>query len=113
MNTKIKTVENLQEWITSHSNFIIIENDTDRFIVQCPCDATVTIELTETDDFLKIILNTIACFEDFSADEKFDEWWNPAFGKHNGFTPSEFLRMLMADEKALRELAEELRELVK
>ena len=112
MNTKIKTIEDLQEWITSHSDFIIIENDTDRFIVQCPCDASVTIELAEKDDFLKIILNTIACFEDFSADEKFDEWWSPALGKQNGFTPSGFLRMLMSDEEALRELAQELREII-
>ena len=112
MNTKIKTIEDLQEWITSHSNFMIVENDTDRFIVQCPCDASVTIELAERNDFLKIILHTIACFEDFSADEKFDEWWSPAFVKDNGFTPSKFMRALMSDEQALRDFAQELREIV-
>ena len=109
---KITNIEKLKEWITNHSNFMIIENDADRFIVQCPCDASVTVEFSENDDIFKIISNTIACFEDFSADERFNEWWCPALGNDNGFTPSEFLRMLMSDEKALRELAKELREIL-
>ena len=109
---KITDIEELKEWITNHSNFMIIESDTDRFVIQCPCDASVTIEFSKNDDIMKILLNTIACFEEFSADEKFDDWWSPAFGKNNGFTQSEFLRMLMSDEQALRELAKELREII-
>jgi hypothetical protein len=36
---KTANVEELQKRITDHSDFQIIENDDDRFILQCFCDS--------------------------------------------------------------------------
>ena len=111
-NKKIKNVEDLQNWIENHSEFCIIEKEEDFFTVQGYCDSSLTVHFDRKDSMLTIFLNVIGLLEDFRADDEFDKMWSADFGKQNGFTPSEFLRMLISDEEDFHILAKELREIV-
>jgi hypothetical protein len=44
------------------------------------------------------ILNSyMMAIESFDIDEEFNKLWSPSFGKHNNFTPSEFMKILEED----------------
>lgn len=51
--------------------------------------------------------------KEFSADEEFGEIWSPEFGEHNGFTSSQFLDGLRADEAHFKRAAGTLSEQAK
>lgn len=46
--------------------------------------------------------------ENFDVDEEFEMLWSTEFGKHNGFSPREFIRILEEDEAYFKEQLNEL-----
>lgn len=46
--------------------------------------------------------------EKFDVDEEFEMLWSTEFGKHNGFSPREFIRILEEDEAYFKEQLNEL-----
>ena len=46
--------------------------------------------------------------ENFDVDEEFEMLWSTEFGKHNGFSPREFIRILEEDEAHFKEQLNEL-----
>ncbi|GMO70530.1 MAG: hypothetical protein Ta2A_19130 [Treponemataceae bacterium] len=106
---KIKDVKALQNWLYDNFNVAVVENFTDGFTIQCPCDASITIVYTGTDTISDIISKSIEIFDSFDANETFNELWGSRFAQHNHFTPKQFIDMLYMDEKTLRKIAYELR----
>lgn len=65
--------------------------------VEAPNNSTVTAYVPNDADRKHILETLVRRMLEFDADDEFDELWSAEFGKHNGFTPSRFLRMLIED----------------
>ncbi|MCI2910956.1 hypothetical protein [Staphylococcus hominis] len=46
--------------------------------------------------------------EEFDVDEEFESLWTIKFGRHNGFSPREFIRILEEDEAYFKDQLNEL-----
>jgi len=108
---KIKNVEELIKWITSHSGFDFVEREYHYFTIQCPELSLFRVNYKKDDNIWEILMKTLEILDDFDADREFNSMWEDVC-PHNNFTPSQFLRMLMLDEESLHELAKELRQLL-
>lgn len=109
---KIANLAEFKNWILKDHNWFQIFERNDGLDIQCPYDAPVSIIFENENNIEEVILNAIEIFEDFNADEKFNEYWSFDFQKREWFTASEFLRMLINDEGELHEMAKELREVI-
>jgi hypothetical protein len=56
----------------------------------------------------KVTEVNIDLIENFDVDEEFEMLWSTEFGKHNGFSPREFIRILEEDEAYFKEQLNEL-----
>ncbi|MDR0574317.1 MAG: hypothetical protein LBG96_09865 [Tannerella sp.] len=107
---KITSLQELIEWVDSRERCYVSEQDDDYFCIEAPNNADISVNIEEDDTIEDIVARTIEHLRDFEADERFTEWWSADFAKHNGFSPSQFLRMLQEDEASFRELADNLEE---
>lgn len=79
--------------------------------VEAPNNATISVwvemnEDADHDELPELIKSEIAsAMYGFDVDDEFTELWSAEFGKHNGFTPSQFLRMLTEDQEFFVETA--------
>jgi hypothetical protein len=108
---QITNVEELVDWITTAHHCFSVDIEDNGLYVQAPNSSDVFVSIAENDEINDILSRTIERFDDFDADEQFMELWNADFAKDNGFTPSQFIKMLQEDEASLRELADKLREM--
>jgi len=111
MEQKSKTTDLqwLLEFIENSGNFRVFDKEEDNFTIEAPNNATWQIQFEKDSEVNEIVSKTIKQLEEFDADERFTEWWSADFAKHNGFTPSQFIRMLQEDEASFKELAMRLR----
>jgi hypothetical protein len=81
--------------------------------VEAPNNSIITLDFrTEEDPKLVIserdfVDEFISSANAFDADERFNDVWDREFAQHNGFTPSQFLRMLQKDQLFFEEKARE------
>ena len=108
---QITSLQGLFDLIENSKNFRVFDKENDNFTVEAPNQAVWQIQYEIKDKIDTIIFKTIEQLEEFDTDERFTEWWSTDFAKHNGFTPSQFIRMLQEDEASFKELARELRKL--
>jgi hypothetical protein len=107
--SKITSLQRLLNFIEDSGNFRILDKDENSFIIEAPNNATWQIQFEADNDISEIIYKTIDQLADFDADEKFTEYWNENFAKHNSFRPFQFITILKEDEESFRELADKLR----
>jgi hypothetical protein len=105
---RITSLQELIDWIDSGKNCCISEQDDNYFCIEAPNNADISVNIEENDSIEDIVARTIEYLLDFDADERFTELWSADFAKHNGFSPSQFLRMLQEDEASFRKLADNL-----
>lgn len=67
--------------------------------IEAPNNSTVTVYVPNDANKKTILKTLVQRTLEFDADDEFDELWFAEFGEHNGFTPSQFLRMLTEDMK--------------
>lgn len=53
-------------------------------------------------EYLKYVMKERV--RDFDVDEEFTEVWSEEFGRHNGFTPRQFMKMLEDDAEYLEDV---------
>ena len=77
------------------------------YIVEHKLDATPENDKLISGNIKRAIAD---CLEDYSADEEFDELYEPVTSNpNNHFTPSEFLRILQNSEDFFKDVADKLR----
>jgi hypothetical protein len=83
---------------------VIVDNDEIISTIEADNNTTISVifdiyELKLNSLELKsFILNSyMMAIESFDIDEEFNKLWSPSFGKHNNFTPSEFMKILEED----------------
>ncbi len=69
-------------------------------------DLDVMEELNSVEILSYVLYTIVFDLRQFDADEEFDELWSTEFGKHNGYTASEFMGMLKADEQQFHQKAD-------
>jgi hypothetical protein len=109
LSKKFTQVQELLIWLDKQDRIGVLETGKDYFTIQCPNDATVTVDYNTDDSIDEILDKTIERFEDFDVDEEFTEVWCQEFAAQNHFTPRQFINMLSADEQFLHEMAYMLR----
>ena len=108
---KIDNIEDLRDWITSHNNFECDIED-DSLLIQIHLTSSLSIWFEDKDTIFDIINRVIKYFEDFNADSEFDTFLRNDYVKQYDYTPAECMEMLKSDEKALHEMAQELRKII-
>jgi hypothetical protein len=104
----------VKEFKLNDSNGYVYVNDegvVEEFIVEASNNASLSLDVDDWDESTtveEILSAVVKKMEEFSADEEFDELYSPNFGENNQFTPSKFLRMLMADEVQFHETANQI-----
>jgi hypothetical protein len=106
---EINNLQELLDWIEEEKSCCIEEKGEDYFVIEAPNNATWQIRFEREDKIEDIIYKAIEQLEEFDADEKFTDYWNEEFAKHNGFTPLQFITMLKEDEETFRSLAYKLK----
>lgn len=83
---------------------VIVDNDEIISTIEADNNTTISVifdiyELKLNSLELKsFILNSyMMAIESFDIDEEFNKLWSPSFGKHNNFTPREFMKILEED----------------
>lgn len=100
----------------SKTGYLVVEapNNSTRYVdIDLIVSYIVEHRLENTPDNDKLILGNIKRviaenIEDFSADEEFDELYDPS-NPHKTFSPSEFIKILQDDETFFKEMAYKLR----
>lgn len=78
----------------------------DRVVFSCTDDQDISV----TDIHIRMLRVMMHRMRDIDVDDYFTELWSEEFAKHNGFTPLQFLHMLMRDEDFFKQLADEFRD---
>ena len=107
----INNLQELIDWIDNSKICCVDEIGKDYFVIEAPNNATWQIQFDKEDDIEDIIYKAKEQLDEFDADEKFTDFWNADFAKHNGFTPLQFITMLKEDEASFKELAGKLKKL--
>lgn len=93
------------------------QSDTIYWVVEAPNNATIHIDyslkefedLNDDEEIIRYICKKLErSLYYFDADDEFEEIWSPGFGKHNNFSPSQFLNMLIEDEEYFMNIYKEL-----
>ena len=69
-------------------------------------DIDVMEELNSVEILSYVLYTIVFNLRQFDADEEFNELWSTEFGVHNGYSPSEFMGMLKADEQQFKNKAD-------
>ena len=116
MQTKFKIEKRTQllKALSEQKDFSIVDISNNSFDIKCSNFSCLTIKHKKGDSVNQIIEIIIETIDNYSADDDFNTFWEYATTKMQPFpyTPSEFMRALMSDEQALRELAKELRGII-
>lgn len=105
--------ELIEDYELDYNNSEVYEEDGEFFItVEAPNHLTHNVHHNPEEsgntvkDFRKSLVRSL---REVDADDTFDELWSNDFGKHNGFTPSEFYVKLKADEAYFKKRAREIK----
>ena len=100
----------MEEYELDYDNGEVFEQDDGVYMtVEAPNHATIGVDFDKDSDEQTILREVADFMDSFDADDEFDELWSREFGEHNHFTPSQFIHMLMEDERFYRETATRLR----
>ena len=112
------TQENLEAFLEAGGlDYNNAEADTDsdgstNITIEAPNHATMSFTTNEGDSMGDVYRRAVERMENFDPEEEFNELWSRQFGKHNHYTPSQFLAMLNADAEFFEERGDELRSLI-
>ncbi|KFI90844.1 hypothetical protein BISA_2216 [Bifidobacterium saguini DSM 23967] len=72
--------------------------------LEAPYHGTITVTVPAHSDESGLRAAIGEAFLDFDADEEFNKFWSPEFGRFNNLSPSVFLAMLEADQQYFEDL---------
>lgn len=113
----IETIELVNEELSFNGNNSEVVHQEDEIISTIEAENHTTIEVVF--NILDLKMHTLnlkgyilaiyeKAIENFDVDEEFEMLWSTEFGKHNGFSPREFIRILEEDEAYFKEQLNEL-----
>lgn len=113
----IETIELVNEELTFNGNNSEVVHQEDEIISTIEAENNTTIEVVF--NILDLKMHTLnlkgyilaiyeKAIENFDVDEKFEMLWSTEFGRHNGFSPREFIRILEEDGAYFKEQLNEL-----
>lgn len=119
MAKSLKDLKEELEYVTNHLNFgngeVYTDNSMINVTIEAPNHTTLNIQFIDNEiEKLKsefkttYLIKAIKTIEAFDPEETFNELWSPDFGKHNNFTPFQFVEILKEDEQFFKEEKEQL-----
>ena len=119
MAKSLKDLKEELEYVTYHLNFgngeVYIDDSMINATIEAPNHTTLNIQFID-DEIEKLksefkttyLIKAIKTIEAFDSEETFNELWSPDFGKHNNFTPFQFVEILKEDEQFFKEEKDQL-----
>lgn len=119
MAKSLKDLKEELEYVTNHLNFgngeVYTDNSMINVTIEAPNHTTLNIQFIDNEiEKLKsefkttYLIKAIKTIEAFDPEETFNELWSPDFGKHNNFTPFQFVEILKEDEQFFKEEKKQL-----
>ncbi|MCH4519537.1 hypothetical protein [Staphylococcus haemolyticus] len=114
----IETIEQINEELSFNNNNSDVVHQDHEIISTIEAENHTTIEVIINIFILKLhtlnlkdyILEVYEkAIEEFDVDNEFDSLWSSEFGRHNGFSPREFIAILEEDEAYFKNQLNELR----
>lgn len=113
----IETIEQVNEELSFNGNNSEVVHQDHEIISRIEAENHTTLEVVF--NILDLKMHTLnlkgyilaiyeKAIEKFDVDEEFEMLWSTEFGKHNGFSPREFIRILEEDEAYFKEQLNEL-----
>lgn len=113
----IETIELVNEELSFNGNNSEVVHQDQEIISTIEAENHTTIEVVF--NILDLKMHTLnlkgyilgvyeKAIENFDVDEEFEMLWSTEFGRHNGFSPREFIRILEEDEAYFKEQLNEL-----
>lgn len=119
MAKSLKDLKEELEYVTDHLNFgngeVYIDDSMINVTIEAPNHTTLNIQFID-DEIEKLksefkttyLVKAIKTIEAFDPEETFNELWSSDFGKHNNFTPFQFVEILKEDEQFFKEEKDQL-----
>lgn len=119
MAKSLKDLKEELEYVTNHLNFgngeVYTDDSMINVTIEAPNHTTLNIQFIDNEiEKLKsefkttYLIKAIKTIEAFDPEETFNELWSPDFGKHNNFTPFQFVEILKEDEQFFKEEKDQL-----
>lgn len=119
MTKSLKDLKEELEYVTDHLNFgngeVYADDSMVNVTIEAPNHTTLNIQFIDNEiEKLKsefkttYLVKAIKTIEAFDPEKTFNELWSSDFGKHNNFTPFQFVEILKEDEQFFKEEKDQL-----